>query len=170
MRKLILMRHAKAEAKAASGDDFDRSLTERGYRDAVLMGKVLAEAGLTPDLALVSAAERTRQTWAGVAESFPNAQARFDRKLHNAPSVTIHTAIETAAEEAETLMVIGHNPGIPMAMLELIIEAAEPASVLDKARGSFPTASAVAFEFDEAMRPRFWNIWYAKDHGGGGGE
>lgn len=170
MRKLILMRHAKAEAKAASGDDFDRSLTERGYRDAVIMGKVLAQAGLTPDVALVSAAERTRQTWAGLAESFPNAQARFDRKLHNAPSVAIHAAIETAAEAADTVLVVGHNPGIPMAMLELIIEAAEPASVLDKARGSFPTASAVAFEFDEAMRPRFWNIWYAKDHGGGGGE
>lgn len=170
MRKLILMRHAKAEAKAASGDDFDRSLTERGYRDAVIMGKVLAEAGLTPDVALVSAAERTRQTWAGLAESFPNAQARFDRKLHNAASVAIHAAIETAAEEADTVLVVGHNPGIPMAMLELIIEAAEPASVLDKARGGFPTASAVAFEFDEAMRPRFWNIWFAKDHGGGGGE
>ena len=170
MRKLILMRHAKAEAKAASGDDFDRSLTERGYRDAVIMGKVLAEAGLTPDVALVSAAERTRQTWAGLAESFPNAQARFDRKLHNAASVAIHAAIETAAEEADTVLVVGHNPGIPMAMLELIIEAAEPASVLDKARGAFPTASAVAFEFDEAMRPRFWNIWFAKDHGGGGGE
>lgn len=170
MRRLILMRHAKAEAKAPSGEDFDRSLTERGSRDAVIMGRVLAEAGMTPDVALVSAAERTRQTWAGLAESFPNAQARFDRKLYNAASPAIHAAIEDAADEADTVLVVGHNPGIPMAMLELIIEAAEPASVLDKARGSFPTASAVAFEFDAAVRPRFWNIWYAKDHGGGGGE
>ena len=170
MRKLILMRHAKAEAKAPSGDDFDRALTERGRADAVLMGKVLAQAGMTPDLALVSAAERTRNTWAGLAESFPNAEARFDRKLYNAASGTIHAVVEAAAEEADTILIVGHNPGDPMAMLELIIEAAEPASVMDKARGSFPTASAVAFEFDAGLKPRFWNIWYAKDHGGGGGE
>jgi phosphohistidine phosphatase len=170
MRKLILMRHAKAEAKATSGEDFDRALTERGYRDAQIMGRVLAEAGMTPDLALVSAAERTRQTWAGLAESFPAAEARFDRKLYNAGSDQIRDAVERAEGEADTVIVVGHNPGVPMAMLELIIEAAEPASVLEKARGSFPTASAVAFEFDDAMRPRFWNVWYAKDHGGGGGE
>lgn len=168
MRKLILMRHAKAEAP--SGEDFDRGLTGRGYRDAEIMGRVLAEAGLTPDLALISAAERTRQTWDGVSQAFPGAQVRFDRKLYNAASGTIRDAIERAAEDAETILLIGHNPGVPMAMLELMLEAAEPASVIEKARGSFPTASVVAFEFDAALRPRFWNLWLAKDHGGGGGE
>ena len=170
MRHLILMRHAKAEAKASSGEDFDRALTERGYRDAEIMGRVLAQAGLKPDLALVSAAERTRQTWDGVAQSFPGAQARFDRKLYNASSHGIRDAVERVADEAGTVMVVGHNPGVPMAMLELLIEGAEGASVIEKARGSFPTASAVVFEFDEAQRPRFWNIFYAKDHGGGAGE
>lgn len=170
MRHLILMRHAKAEAKAPSGEDFDRGLTERGYRDAEIIGKVLADAGLNPDLALVSAAERTRQTWDGVALAFPEAQARFDKKLYNASSHAIRDAIERVAEEADTVMVVGHNPGIPMAMLELLIEGAEGASTIDKARGSFPTASAVVFEFDEALRPRFWSLYYAKDHGGGAGE
>src|SRR5436190_15261906 len=105
MRKLILMRHAKAEAKAPSGEDFDRSLTERGQRDATIMGKVLADAWMTPDLALVSASERTRQTWAAMAESFPDAQARFDRKLFNASASGIHAAIEDAAEGADTVLV-----------------------------------------------------------------
>lgn len=170
MRKLILMRHAKAEAKAASGDDFDRALAERGRRDAEIMGRVLAEAGLTPDLALVSAAERTRQTWAGLAGTFAGAEVRFERKLYNASSHAIRDAIERAADQADTLIVVGHNPGIPVAMLELMVEGAEPASTIDKARASFPTASAAVFEFDEAMRPRFWNLYFAKDHGGGAGE
>ena len=170
MRRLILMRHAKAEAKAASGDDFDRALTDRGYRDAEIMGRVLAEAGMTLDLALVSAAERTRQTWDGVSRAFPDVQARFDRKLYNAASGQVRDVVERAADAAETILLIGHNPGVPMAMLELMIEGAEPASVLEKARGSFPTSSCVAFEFDDAYRPRFWNIWFASDHGGGAGE
>ena len=170
MRTLILMRHAKAQAKAPSGEDHDRELTDGGLSDARLMGRVLAEAGLKPDLALVSSAERTRQTWAGLAESFPDAEARFDPRLYNAPSQTIRHAVELAEGGGGTVLLVGHNPGVPMAMLELIIEGGEPASVIEKARGSFPTASAVVFEFDEAMRPRFWNIFYAKDHGGGGGE
>lgn len=170
MRTLILMRHAKAEAKAPSGEDHDRSLTVRGLSDARLMGRVLAEAGLKPDLALVSSAERTRQTWAGLAESFPEAEARFERRLYNAAAQTIRHVVELAEGGAETIVLVGHNPGVPMAMLELIIEGAEPASVIEKARGSFPTSSAVVFEFDAAMRPRFWNIFYARDHGGGGGE
>jgi len=170
MRRLILMRHAKAEAKAASGDDFDRALTERGYQDAEIIGRVLKAAGLTPDMALVSAAERTRQTFDGVAQAFPGLQARYDRKLYNAASATIRDRVELAAEDADTILLIGHNPGVPMAMLELLIEGAEPASVLEKARGSFPTASAVVFEFDAALRPRFWNLYLAGDHGGGAGE
>lgn len=170
MRKLILMRHAKAESKAASGDDFDRALAERGYRDAVIMGRVLAEAGLTPDLALVSAAERTRQTWAGLVETFTDTPVRFERKLYNASSHVIRDSVERVAEEAGTILVVGHNPGIPVAMLELMVEGAEPASTIDKARASFPTASAAVFEFDEALRPRFWNLYFAKDHGGGAGE
>lgn len=170
MRHLILMRHAKAEAKAASGDDHDRGLTDRGRHDAEIIGKALADAGLKPDLALVSDAARTRQTWEEVAHAFPDARVRFDKKLYNASSHTIRDAIERVAEDADTVMLVAHNPGVPMAMLELLIEGAEGASVLEKARGSFPTASAVVFEFDAALRPRFWNLYLAKDHGGGAGE
>ncbi len=169
MRKLILMRHAQAEARAPSGDDFDRALTEAGQSDAALMGRVLAEAGLQPDLALVSAAQRTRETWEAAAQAFGEVEARFDRRLYNAGSAEIRNAIERAGD-AEAIMVVGHNPGLPLAMLELIIEAAEPASVMDRARSKFPPASAVVFDFDEHLRPRFSSLFFAADHGGGSGE
>jgi len=45
MQRLILMRHAKAEASAPGGD-VDRALSERGLRDAAAIGRALAiEAG-----------------------------------------------------------------------------------------------------------------------------
>ena len=53
MKRLILFRHGKTERHAPSGEDFDRRLTVRGCEDSHLMGKVLAEAGLVPNLALV---------------------------------------------------------------------------------------------------------------------
>lgn len=54
MQRLILMRHAKAEASAPGGD-VDRALSERGLRDAAAIGRALAARGLKPDMALVSA-------------------------------------------------------------------------------------------------------------------
>jgi len=73
MRRLILFRHAKTEARSPSGDDASRRLTERGRDEAALMGRVLAEAGFLPDLALVSPAVRARETWEALAASLPKA-------------------------------------------------------------------------------------------------
>lgn len=61
MPTLILLRHAKAEAHNL--EDFQRSLALRGRRQAIAVGEALTEEGLVPDLALVSAAARTKQTW-----------------------------------------------------------------------------------------------------------
>jgi hypothetical protein len=60
------MRHAKAEHTGAS--DFERHLAERGHADAADAGRWLAALGLEPELALVSAAVRTQETWDAVVE------------------------------------------------------------------------------------------------------
>jgi phosphohistidine phosphatase len=61
MAILSLLRHAKAAQPLPGQQDFDRPLTERGRNDAAWAGRILA--GFKPDLALVSAAQRTRETW-----------------------------------------------------------------------------------------------------------
>src|SRR5438094_761470 len=66
MDRLILLRHAKAENDAPSGDDFDRPLAPRGRREAAAMAGQLAALGIRPDLALVSPSLRTRETWEAV--------------------------------------------------------------------------------------------------------
>ena len=59
MKSLTLFRHAKTEADAESGRDFDRRLTERGRDDAVRMGEEIGELGLGFDLILSSPAARS---------------------------------------------------------------------------------------------------------------
>jgi phosphohistidine phosphatase len=54
MQRLILMRHAKRNGRAAPAVDRDRDLSARGRSDAALMGRALAAKGVRPDLALVS--------------------------------------------------------------------------------------------------------------------
>ena len=89
MDRLILMRHAKAERRSASGDDFDRPLTEDGRRDAAMVGLALAKDGLAPTLALVSAAQRTVETWETMRGSFPKARAQVLRSLYNATPMEV---------------------------------------------------------------------------------
>ena len=67
MRRLLLLRHAKAERSQPGGRDHDRVLTQRGRADAKTLGAYLARHRLVPDRALVSTAARTRETWERVA-------------------------------------------------------------------------------------------------------
>ena len=70
MRQLILMRHAQAVGAAPAGGDRERALSAAGRAEAVRIGQALKARGVRPDLAMVSAARRTRETWTGVASSW----------------------------------------------------------------------------------------------------
>ena len=61
-RRIVVMRHAKAEQHGPS--DFDRHLADRGVEEGSMAGRWLVEQGFEPDHVLVSAALRTRETWA----------------------------------------------------------------------------------------------------------
>jgi len=170
MRQLIIMRHAKAERAAPSGRDFDRGLTERGRTDAALMAKVLARSGLSVDLALISASARTVQTWAAMADTFPQAALQSERSLFNASSQELHQAIALAGPAVQTLIVIAHNPGIQVLADELLRSGFAPPSVIDRASSRFPTATAAVFAIDAADHAGYDGLFYAADYGGGGGE
>jgi len=170
MHRLILMRHAKTERAAASGLDRDRSLTDRGRADAALMGRVLAEKGLRPDLALVSTSTRTRETWEVLQESFGDVEVRLEPTLYNAPQDVIRRFVEGAEEEAGCLLVLAHNPGVHMLAYEYLIESAASPSVMDKMAGGFPTAAAAVFEVDVAGRCAYDGYLIPKAFGGGADE
>ncbi|AYG95127.1 histidine phosphatase family protein [Brevundimonas naejangsanensis] len=154
MQRLILMRHAKAEASAPGGD-VDRALSERGRRDAAAMGRALAERGLKPDMALVSGARRTRDTWDAVSEFFGDVDLRVADALYNASADTLRRAVEAAEDEAGCLLLIAHNPGVHQLAVDYLIESAASPSVLDKLSGGFPTAAAAVFRVDVAGRPSY---------------
>ena len=67
MRRLLLLRHAKAERSQPGGRDHDRILSKRGRNDAAAVGAYLVRHRLVPDRALVSTSARTRETWTLVA-------------------------------------------------------------------------------------------------------
>lgn len=169
MKRLILMRHGKAE-RSNPGGDFERGLTDRGFADAVLMGRLLADEGLAPQLALVSAARRTQETWRGVSTSFSEAKAAPLRSLYHASADRIYFEVEAHADQADSLMVVGHNPGLHELTIGLLRQGGAGSALVARAESRFPTSTIAAFTFDEAGRPGYDGLFYAADHGGGGGE
>lgn len=140
MRQLILLRHAKALADSASGEDFDRPLAARGETDAPVIGDRLAREGADPQVVLVSDARRTRETWSLVAPSFPKAHARFLHALYLSPAELI--AAEADKAGADRVMIIGHNPGIH----ELASRWAHRNGELEaRLRAKFPTCAGAIF-------------------------
>ena len=170
MHRLILMRHAKTERAAASGLDRDRALTARGHEDATLMGRMLAEKGLRPDLALVSTATRTRQTWDVLHEALGHVEVRMEPALYNAPAQVIRRFVERAEDQAGCLLVMAHNPGVHQLAFEYLTESAASPSILDRMAGGFPTGAMALFEVDVAGRCAYDGYLTPKEFGGGADE
>ena len=140
MRQLILMRHAKAVATSGADDDFERALAPRGREDAPVVAAALAAEGATPEIAIVSDAKRTRETWELVSRSFPNAKVKFLHALYLCDAETLMAEAEKAG--AESVMLVGHNPG----MHELASRLAHRSNPQEqKLRSKFPTAAGALF-------------------------
>ncbi|GAA0649675.1 SixA phosphatase family protein [Brevundimonas lenta] len=166
MQRLILMRHAEAERASGSGRDRDRNLSARGRADAALMGRALAARGVRPDLALVSPANRTRQTWELVHDALGDVQVREDEPLYNGSADTLRRHIQAAEDEAGSLLVVAHNPGVHLLAVEYLIESAASPSVLDRMSGGFPPGAAALFQVDVAGRCTFEGFLQPRDVAG----
>ena len=113
MRRLILLRHAKSDWSEPGKADLGRPLNPRGREAAVLIGEYMMKHHLVPDRAVVSTAERTRETWSLVAGAFKQPpKGSFDARLYEAPPELLLDVIKETKPAIHTLLVIGHNPGL----------------------------------------------------------
>lgn len=148
MRRLILFRHAKAEARASGEGDLERPLAQRGRVEAGWMGGVARDQGLIPDLALVSPSLRTRETWLLASEAFPTARMEIRDGLYDATPEEIMAEVETVAGAAEAVMVVGHNPGLQELAMGLLADGGGPAADVERVSAAFPTATVAALRID----------------------
>ena len=149
MKRLILIRHGEAERDPPpGGGDFDRVLTDRGRHESTRAGVRIAEAEVTPDVALVSSAARTRETWDQAGKAWGAVETRLMRQLYNADAGALLAAAQ--AEEADVVALVAHNPGAQSLAVRLLRQAGE-AEAAAKAERHFPTAAALVISFgDEA--------------------
>ncbi len=142
MNRLILLRHGEARPAERGEADMDRPLTDAGRAAAAQAGRVLAGAGEAPDVALVSPAVRTQQTWREVRAALPSAPAeRTTRALYEMPPSELLRLAE--GEGAACVLLVGHNPGLQALASDLA--GADP-----RLAAGFPPGSAAVLERDGA--------------------
>ena len=113
MKTLLVLRHAKSSWNDPALHDHERPLNKRGRRDAPRMGELVREYGLIPDVVLSSDAVRARLTAEAVAEVARYAgEILVDPHLYMASPADIISLLPTVRENAETVMIVGHNPGL----------------------------------------------------------
>ena len=140
MRRLVLMRHAKTEANNVGGDKA-RRLKPSGIQDSQEAGRELAGLGL--QYALVSSAQRTRETFAALGLDIP---VEFQDALYYQGTETMLQRIGETDPAVTGLLVVGHAPTIPSLVAELAY--ASDRAEADQAQCWFPTSAFSAFTFD----------------------
>jgi len=111
-RRLILARHGMSPLIGSS--DRTRPLSDDGRLEAELLGQQLLELGWWPQIALVSDAQRTQETWETLLDA---SGASIDEvailpDLYQASPERILAILEDVLGQQQTALVLAHNPGI----------------------------------------------------------
>jgi len=113
MKRLLLLRHAKAEPREGSVEDIPRALVDAGREDCEKLGSLLETLGLRPDLVLTSVASRAKETASLVVRELAKSPpVRVSLSLYADDARGYLRAASGAPEECSCLLVVGHNPAI----------------------------------------------------------
>jgi phosphohistidine phosphatase len=147
VRYLYLLRHAKSSWDDAGVEDHDRPLSPRGRKAAGKMAEHLRASGIRPALVLCSSALRARQTLERVAPVFGEVVSiKVERPLYGADEGDLLARLRRVAASVQSVMVIGHNPGLQYLALTL----AARGSQRDRLEAKFPTAAVATLRFLES--------------------
>tara|TARA_B100000575_G_scaffold165347_1_gene132190 strand:+ start:2271 stop:2762 length:492 start_codon:yes stop_codon:yes gene_type:complete len=112
MKSLIIVRHCKSSWADLSLSDFDRPLNKRGNIDGELMSNYLREKEKKIDKLILSTSKRTRLTSKYFTEKIHFDSISYLDELYHASYSDIINIISKVENNFNSIMVIGHNPGL----------------------------------------------------------
>ncbi len=139
-KELYLLRHAKSDWNSMVSSDFERGLNKRGERDAPLIGDVLYQKGVLPELVLSSPAKRAKKTASIICKKIGYGVENivYEPLIYEASMQRLIDIISSVDDDISKLMLVGHNP----ALTYLINH------VSDLNLDNLPTCSVVGISFD----------------------
>lgn len=114
MKKLVLVRHAKAEDPSLQPDDFLRRLTDRGKANAELLGHWLQNKVKNNVLIVSSPAKRTRSTAKRIARALgiPPEEIVYKDTIYLSSLGNLSYVLQEIPENRSEIIMVGHNPGM----------------------------------------------------------
>lgn len=110
-KQLLLVRHGKSDWANLDLKDFDRPLNKRGKENAPEMAERLINKGIKFDLMVSSPAKRARSTAKFFAEAYQIDDIQYEEAIYEANTNTLLKVVNGLADEADTVIMFGHNPG-----------------------------------------------------------
>ena len=148
MRRLFLVRHAKAEP-AVGRDDYERALTDRGREDARRVADALAARDMLPDVLIHSGALRTKQTAEIFAAEWPRrVELEEELALYDATPGVLFSRARALSDSYASIGLVGHNPGI--GELAVSLAGSGVYSELRRMAAKYPTGAVAALDFPVA--------------------
>jgi phosphohistidine phosphatase len=136
VRTVVLLRHAKSSWADPALADADRPLAPRGERAAGKIAGYLRRKKIRPDRALCSPALRTRQTLAAIEPSLgKRCSVELVPELYAASEPELLERLRALPDSVDSVIIIGHNPGLHELALALASQGAE----LARLEAKFPT-------------------------------
>jgi phosphohistidine phosphatase len=156
MKRLYLLRHAKSSWQDTSLPDHDRPLAGRGRRAAKAIARHLREHGIEPELVLCSSARRARETLDRIEPMLGTPVVRVEGDLYAASAPALLERLRTVPDTVESVMLIGHNPGLQ----DLALDLARRSPAVGELAAKYPTAALATLGFSASN-------WRELDHGTG---
>ena len=149
-RRIVLFRHAKADWPQVN--DPERPLADRGRKDAAEAGRRLADTDVPFDLALCSTATRTRETWKLAVHEFPHRpKTIYEERVYEASPGELIALLNETPDDAQNVLLIGHNPGV-QGLAEILSGAAESDARERMSRRGFPAAAFAVLSFSGSWK------------------
>lgn len=144
MKTLYVLRHAKSDWGDESLPDFERPLNHRGRKAAKAVGHEMAGRGIRPDLVIASPAVRAKETVERMLHGYgAGLPVTEDRRIYEAATGTLVEIVRGVSDDADRVMIVGHNPGLQ----ELVVALSEPSALRDEAAQKFPTGALAEIRF-----------------------
>lgn len=139
-----MLRHAKSSWDDEALRDRDRPLAPRGRRATKRIAKWAGEHDVRPQLVVSSSAVRARETLQRVLPGLGKPEVWIEVALYAASGETLLERIQALPEEADTAMLVGHNPGIA----DLLLLLAAPGDLRERAEAKVPTGALATLDAD----------------------
>lgn len=143
MKTLLIIRHAKSSWDLGTLNDFDRSLNERGKKDAPVMAQRLLDKKINIDAFVSSPAKRAKKTaelFCKVYDKSKDDLILISTLYHATPEIFFEV-IEQLNDDFTSVAIFAHNPGITEFVNQLVEDV-----IID----NMPTCSVFAIKINIA--------------------